>query len=314
MTLSLHVDVNAWRAAAGDVLERTGDVIAVVKGNGYGFGRIRLAREAQLLGVGRVAVGTVHELAGLPQVGKAPLVLTPVVESDAVLGRTATLTVGSVADVQALTRAGRDGPLTVKLASSMRRYGVEAAGLPSLLAAVEGAGLVVESFALHLPLNGTVDEVEDWLPRVPAALPITVSHLEGAALHGLRARHPDRRFPVRLGTALWHGDKASLSLRADAIETRPVRAGERAGYRLVEIEGDGTLVMIGAGTAHGVHPLADGRSPFHFARSRLALIEPPHMHTAMAWVPAGAPCPRPGDDVDVQQPLTFVTPDRIVEA
>ena len=44
--------------------------------------------------------------------------------------------------------------------------------------------------------------------------------------------------------------------------------------------------MVGAGTAHGVQPLDDGRSPFHFARQRLALLEPPHMHTSMR--------PRPG--------------------
>ena len=53
--------------------------------------------------------------------------------------------------------------------------------------------------------------------------------------------------------------------------------------------------MIGAGTAHGVHPLDDGRSPFHFARRRLALLEPPHMHTSMVVVPAGEPGPEEGD-------------------
>ena len=67
--------------------------------------------------------------------------------------------------------------------------------------------------------------------------------------------------------------------------------------------GDGTLVMVGAGTAHGVHPLGDGRSPFHFARRRLDLVEPPHMHTSMVFVPAGDPAPRCGDIVDVQRPL-----------
>ena len=54
-----------------------------------------------------------------------------------------------------------------------------------------------------------------------------------------------------------------------------------AGYRQGVVPADGTLVMVGAGTAHGVHPLDDGRSPFHFARRRLALLEPPHMHTSM---------------------------------
>ena len=96
-----------------------------------------------------------------------------------------------------------------------------------------------------------------------------------------------------LGTALWHGDKSALHLGADVLDVRPVRAGEPAGYRQVAVPDDGTLVMVGAGTAHGVHPLADGRSPFHFARRRLDLLEPPHMHTSMVVVPAGDPAPRP---------------------
>jgi hypothetical protein len=61
--------------------------------------------------------------------------------------------------------------------------------------------------------------------------------------------------------------------------------------------------MIGAGSANGVTPLPDGRSPFHFDRRRLELHESPHMHTSMAFVPAGDPVPRIGDRVDLQRPL-----------
>ena len=72
-----------------------------------------------------------------------------------------------------------------------------------------------------------------------------------------------------------------------------------------------TIVMIGAGTAHGVQPLDDGRSPFHFARRRLALLEPPHMHVAMALVPAGEPAPSSGGVVDVQRPLITTLVDEV---
>ena len=71
---------------------------------------------------------------------------------------------------------------------------------------------------------------------------------------------------------------------------------------------DGRLVVVGAGTAHGVQPLDDGRSPFHFARQRLALLEPPHMHTSMLYVPTGDSCLGVGDVVDVQRPLISVHP------
>ena len=53
--------------------------------------------------------------------------------------------------------------------------------------------------------------------------------------------------------------------------------------------------MIGAGTAHGVHPLDDGRSPFHFA------APPPRRCSSRRtctrrwlFVPAGEPTPRTG--------------------
>ena len=99
---------------------------------------------------------------------------------------------------------------------------------------------------------------------------------------------------------------------------QPVRSGERVGYRQVEVAGDGHLVMVTAGSAHGVQALpADGdgptRSPFHFARRRLDLVEPPHMHTSMVFVPAGGPVPAVGDQIDVQHPLTRTLVDRIVE-
>ena len=132
-----------------------------------------------------------------------------------------------------------------------------------------------------------------------------------AAYRDLRDAWPDHRFRIRAGTALWHGDKAALHLGADVLDVRPVRAGEHAGYRQGVVPCDGTLVMIGAGTAHGVHPLDDGRSPFHFARRRLALLEPPHMHTSMVVVPAGEPAPEPGDVVDVQRPLIATLVDEV---
>jgi hypothetical protein len=92
---------------------------------------------------------------------------------------------------------------------------------------------------------------------------------------------------------------------------RPIQAGQSAGYRRWPVDDDGHLVMVSVGTAHGVQPLPDGRSPLHFQRRRLALHEPPHMHTSMCVVPIGSPLPAIGDQVDVQQPLTRVWPDRV---
>ena len=113
-----------------------------------------------------------------------------------------------------------------------------------------------------------------------------VSHLAPAAQQRLADVAGQRPIRVRVGTALWHGDKSMLHLGADVIDVRPLHGGSVAGYRGTVAPDDGVLVVVGAGSAHGVAPLDDGRSPFHFARRRLSMLEPPHMHTTMLFVPS----------------------------
>jgi alanine racemase len=90
-----------------------------------------------------------------------------------------------------------------------------------------------------------------------------------------------------------------------------VRRGDVVGYRGVAIDVDGHIVMVGCGSANGVSTLSDGRSPFHFDRRRLPLIEAPHMHTSMVLVDDGGSVPRIGDLVDVQRPLINTTVDHV---
>lgn len=310
MTIRLTVRSAVWRAHVVDIVTRVDGLVPVVKGNGYGFGRRWLAERAAEF-ADTVAVGTVHELAGLPE-RLTPVVLTPVgldvFRLDEVRERVAAsdpvLTVGADHHVAALDHEGWRGRVLVKLTSDMRRFGRG----PELVTTARDAGLEVVGVSVHPPLAGTDDDhlaqIERHLGGVDPSIPVWVSHLGIDAYGALTVRHPDRTLRLRLGTALWHGDKRALQLSADVLDVREVAAGDRAGYRQAEVAGDGWLVMIGAGTANGVFPLDDGRSPFHFARTRLALHESPHMHTSMAFVPAAAPCPRPGDRVDVQRPLT----------
>jgi alanine racemase len=110
---------------------------------------------------------------------------------------------------------------------------------------------------------------------------------------------------------LWHGDKTALKLTADVIDTLPVTTGQRVGYRGAEITENGTAIMVGCGSSHGVAPLTDNVSPFHFARQRMQLVEAPHMHTSMCFIPSGQPTPNIGDHIDVQRPLITATVDRI---
>jgi alanine racemase len=297
-------------------------VVPVVKGNGYGFGRARLAAAAGELGAEEVAVGTAHELADLPPGAATRIVLTPALAAELrEVPLDAVVTVGSRRQLEELVRSGTaaERRVIVKLRSSMGRYGLDPTELAVALADVEAASAAVHGVAVHPPLAGSsadhAVEVTSVLAAaaVPEDISLYVSHLDEAAYASLRSAHPLRPLRIRLGTALWHGDKSFLHLGADVLDARRVHRGERLGYRLVEVAADGWLVLASAGTAHGVHPLPDGRSPFHFQRQRLSLLEPPHMHTSMLLAPCAGPVPAVGDVVDVQRPLTQTLVDRVVE-
>ncbi len=302
MTIRLTVRRERWWHHVTDVAAAVEGLVPVVKGNGYGFGRAGLAVAAIELSP-LLAVGTVHELEGLPEQA-TPIVLTPTLAPPPTTEPV--LTVGDVAHVDALR--GWDGRVIVKLSSDMQRYG----GDIDLVVRAQSAGLRTVGVSIHPPLAGDEDDrraqIVRRLPEIDPTLDVWVSHLSPATYETLPSSH---RYKLRVGTYLWHGDREALHLEADVLAVRKVRAGMRAGYRLGEVPGDGTLVMIGAGSAGGVIPLSDGRSPFHFARRRLELLEPPHMHTAMAFVPDGDPCPAIGDWVDLQRPLTMTAVDEL---
>jgi alanine racemase len=294
MTIRLTVRTSMWRSHVAGIVNRVDGLVPVVKGNGYGFGRLQLARLAAEF-TDTVAVGTVHELDDLPE-ELHPVVLTPTLTPPP--SHSAILTVGSVAHLERLD--GWRGRVIVKLASSMQRYG----GDPSLIERTGSSGLDVVGVSVHPPLAGTAadhrNEVAAALPGIDPAIPVWVSHLDPETYETLPSSHTYR---LRLGTSLWHGDKSFLDLRADVLDVRPIRAGTPAGYRQGPVATDGHLVMIGAGSANGVAELPGGLSPFHHERRRLALHEPPHMHTSMAFVPDGDPLPAIGDFVDLQRPL-----------
>lgn len=319
MTLRLHVDTARWQQHVHTVCAATPHLIPVIKGNGYGFGRAALI--AQLpVGTPYAAVGTVHELDSATHTALAaaditPVVLTPTLDPPAEMlrhlvdtERQVVLTVGAPEHIAA---APQGTQVVVKITSTMQRYGRN----PGLIEAARAAGLEVLAAAVHPPLpsacapGATLADVGALLAQIPTDLEVWLSHLDPADQAALPTTH---RYRHRIGTRLWHGDKSMLALRATVLDQRPVSAGSLVGYRCLPAPGEGHLIMVGAGSAHGVRPLADGRSPFHFAAHRLSLIEAPHMHTSMVFVPVGAPRPAIGDSVDVQNPLIWVTPDQII--
>lgn len=340
MTLRLRVDAAAWRSHVERVAASYATLVPVVKGNGYGFGRNVLAELAAelLAGLGggdelpTLAVGTIHELTGLPT-GVRPLVLTPpspdggasgsrsMAERLAVAPASPIVTVGAREHVDVL--GDWRGAVLVKLRSSMQRFGVTPDALPDFRRSVAGAGFAIAGYSIHLPIAGDdqdrLTEIDAWLGILEdgaepgeARPSLWVSHIGADAYAVLCGRWPRWRFPMRVGTGLWHGDKSALHLGANVIDVHPVQHGTRAGYHGATVSADGHLVVVGAGTAHGVTPLADGRSPFHYLRRRLDLVESPHMHTSLVLVPAGEAGPQVGDIVDVQRPLISVSVDEVI--
>jgi alanine racemase len=302
VTIRLTVDRDRWWSHATDVAASVDGLVPVVKGNGYGFGRNNLAIAASRLS-SIIAVGTVHELDGLPP-EPTVVVLTPTLTAP--LDGEPVLTVGSTRHIDVLKRWG--GRVIVKLGSPMRRYG----GTIGLVGEAQRAGLRTVGVAIHPPLADTEAQrlsfIAEQLPAIDPSLDVWVSHLSPGAYEQLPDTH---RYKLRSGTYLWHGDREAIKLEARVLDKRPAHAGDTAGYRLRPLPDDGTIIMIGAGTASGVTELPDGLSPFHYARRRLMLIEPPHMHTSMVFVPRGESCPMTGDWVDLQRPLTMTSADEL---
>jgi hypothetical protein len=313
VALVLTVQSDAWNKHVTSLANSVHGLVPVVKGNGYGFGRNWLAARAGDLSP-TIAVGTIFEVSSVPA-HCTPVVLTPSLELPEDLRDDTILTVGSMAHIEAVASSNKSRQVVIKIRSSMNRYGAAVSDVAQLLKKCRTTNLQVRGVSIHPPLTGTsadhVHEIENLLATIDLSLPAWVSHVGPQDFADLQLRHPERQWFVRLGTSLWHGDKTTLQLTADVIETVAVSSGQKVGYHGVEIFQSGTLVMVGCGSAHGVSPLADGFSPFHFSRQRIQLIELPHMHTSMCFIPSGQPTPVVGDWVDVQRPLITTAVDYI---
>ena len=130
-------------------------------------------------------------------------------------------------------------------------------------------------------------------PSIRPAAPVAVGQPPRADAHAaLCDRWPRWRFPMRIGTGLWHGDKSALHLGANVIDFHPVKHGTVAGYHGSTVAADGTSRRSSAPAP----PTASSRSPTGAARSTTCAggstcSKPPHMHTSMVLVPDGADVP-----------------------
>ncbi|EFQ84536.1 alanine racemase domain protein [Aeromicrobium marinum DSM 15272] len=340
MAFDLHVDTVRWRSHLTTLAEATAGLVPVVKGNGYGFGRDRLAAEASAFGADTIAVGTYAEVPGaLEAFDGDVMVLTPwrPFTTDVVLDPRVVHTVGRVADVAALA----DHPGTrvvVEGETSMSRHGFDRHELAAAVAAL--GDLQVDGFAVHLPLTGGhLGEADRWAAALDASRLETttffVSHLTPVELTELRERRPHLTVRPRIGTSLWLGDLAALEVRGTVLDVHAVARGEQVGYRQGAVHRDGHLLVIAGGTSHGVgleapkaaagavargKSLARGgleaagrsRSPFTVDGRQRWFVEPPHMQASMVFLPAGARVPAVGDTVRAAVRYTTSTFDAVI--
>ncbi|GAA1932700.1 alanine racemase [Nocardioides marmoribigeumensis] len=347
--LTLYVDQERWQAHLDSVVATVPGLVPVAKGNGYGFGVPRLAELAQDLGADTLAVGTYAEVpAALEHFGGDVLVLTPwrPFEVRASYSGRLVHTVGRTEDLDGLATASRDtdpdaggrARVVLELMTSMKRHGFTPAGLRA--AADHLAGVTVEGFALHLPMShgSHLGEVERAITDLVASgidtRRLYVSHLTDGELAALAASYPDFEVRPRIGTRLWLGDRGALRVKATVLDVHEVERGDVFGYRGRSAPKHGHLLIVSGGTAHGIGleaptggatmrdraaRVAKGgldaagfvRSPFTVGGKQRLFAEPPHMQASMLFLPAGAPVPVVGQEVDVQVRFTTTTFDQI---
>jgi alanine racemase len=343
----LHLDVERWRSHQRVVAEATAGIVPVAKGNGYGFGLRRLAEEAALLGVDTLAVGTAGEVAAVREAfGGHLVVLAPWRPGDPVADRLlgdprVITTVSRLGDLQAVADRGDQPRVLVEVLTSMRRYGVapeELAAVAPLLDRVR-----FEGWTIHLPLRteGRYAEAERLARAALAAAPgpLWLSHLPADEARSLAVQLGGAGgdpVPVRLrlGTRLWLGDPQAYGARAAVVDVHPVERGERIGYRQRKAPGDGWVVVVAGGTAHGIGleaptaatsarqravAVATGSleavglalSPYTIGGKKRWFIEPPHMQSSQVFLPRSVPPPEVGDEVPVELRLTTAVVDEI---
>jgi alanine racemase len=336
MSLTLHVDAARWRAHLAHTVEEFAGIVPVVKGNGYGFGRNLAAAEAERLGLDTLAVGTYAEAEqALDSWPGDVLVLSAWRPWNTLDDSRLIHTVGRVEDVRAIGRGSR---VLLESRTSLGRHGLGEEELGAALSAAHG--LKIEGLTIHLPLAGHHDNVREAKAAAGQLIggPIStlwVSHLNAGELTELRRANEGLTIRPRVGTALWLGELDALQPAARVLDVHRVRRGERVGYRQRQIARAGHVLVIGAGTSHGIgldapkanksvadrgKSLARGtleaagwsRSPFVVGDRQRWFVEPPHMHHSLVLLPDGITPPAVGDEVTARLRFTTTAFDAVV--
>jgi alanine racemase len=340
--LTLQIDADRWRAHLRAFVGGATRIVPVTKGNGYGFGKSVLAAEASPLGVDTIAVGTYEEVAAAT--GPFPgdvLVLSPwrpTLDVDLVDEGRVIHTVSRLTDLRDLAEGGRRPRVVVEVLTTMRRHGIATTEIGQAVSLLDQVRF--EGWALHLPLAGDRLAQARDLARLFVATSgseghrLWLSHLDPSDAATLAAE-TSADIRLRVGTALWLGERSAYRARATVLDVHAIRRGQTYGYRQRRASRDGVLLVVAGGTAHGIalaaptaavslrqravsvgtgalEALGRALSPYHVAGKRRWFAESPHMQCSLIWLPPGTDPPAVGDEIDVDVRFTTTTFDRIV--
>lgn len=288
----VRVDLDAIRDNVARLRAGTSaELMAVVKGDGYGHGMVPAARAALDAGADRLGVCTLDEALTLRRSGVTAPVLAwllapglPLHEGVVADVDLAAASLGQLDElIEAGRRADRPARLHLKIDTGLARGGATIADWPALLAA-----------AAKAQADGLVEVVGVWSHFVHADLPghpsidrqLTVFH-EGLAMAeraGLRPRYrhlansaatltrPDTHFDlVRSGIAIYglspvagerYGLRPAMTARARVTLTKRVPAGTGVSYgHTYTTEREANLAVVPLGYADGVPRHASNVGP-----------------------------------------------------
>ena len=296
MTFSLKVDAEKFRGHLVSIMNSYAtagaELVPVIKGNGYGFGRGALAGEASRLGCHRIAIGTVWELGQtLADFAGEVLVLEPFnsIDEAAVnqwrshLANNADRIIVTVSN-QDLASARASGAKNIYLEgkTSLSRFGILPFDMQSF---TNFNDLNVLGLSLHLPIvqpasktdatteisaafNGaelsqSMTEAWNWIVlyeelSTKFSLPkhISLSHVSDKQIHSLKNMMQSYNFQleieVRVGTKLWLGEPSAVQACGTVLQIHEITHRQTVGYQQTDTGNNKRLIVVSGGTAHGV--------------------------------------------------------------
>lgn len=252
--LTLHVD------ALHANLKRYKSVMPMIKGNGYGFGMLELAKLMETTTVPFLGLSHLSEAIALREAGiQKPLFVLSFLPEQAQLIADYNLTplVDTKDKLLALRKAKQEIPIHLAVNLGMNRFGAHVNELPPLLHLIEASpNLLLEGVMGHLSAPGDVgfETVDRWERETFSAtieqLPSKPKWIHLASTFGTP---PPCCNLSRIGLGLFYPDQA-LTLRTQIVSIKEVQKGERIGYRSAPCDKGMKVAVMGIGYHDGLHP------------------------------------------------------------